>query len=74
MLQGRGGKDAWTHRAVNCASTMLVCEICHVPFKEKEYFDIYIKFSRHKIIWRGSPRKTLQVLAVHMRIVTVGVT
>lgn len=39
--------------------------MCHVPFKEKEYFDKYIKLSMHKIIWRGSPRKTLQVLAVH---------
>ncbi|XP_061169022.1 uncharacterized protein LOC133178302 [Saccostrea echinata] len=37
------GKDAWTNHVLKCASSMLVCEKCHVSFKKKEYLVEHMK-------------------------------
>ncbi|XP_062576102.1 uncharacterized protein LOC134237990 [Saccostrea cucullata] len=37
------GKDAWAAHVLKCASSMLVCEKCHVSFKKKEYLVKHMK-------------------------------
>lgn len=43
------GKDAWTAHVVKCASSMLVCERCHVSFKKKEYLAKHMRLKHAEI-------------------------
>lgn len=43
------GKDSWTSHVVKCASSMLVCERCHVSFKKKEYLAKHMKLKHAEV-------------------------
>lgn len=36
------GKDVWFEYVLSCVSSMMVCKVCYVFFKKKEYLQKYM--------------------------------